>query len=165
MVNFICNTDVVQIQSSTRSNMPTFKGMVLDSNFFLETGGKDRVVVGLQPRSIWREKTTPLNCSASNELFGVIKSYLSQNKDVKKILFLKKNDVLHIWTVLCQYEDEESRKAVYKQESALIKYLSHLNFHFDFYLIENNEVGEVMSSGAVVIYDKDIVDYGKNWTL
>ena len=110
-----------------------------------------------QSLSNWNQE-----CTISNILLTTIKDYLGQNENVEKILLLRSNNILHIWTVVSTYQDEAIRRSVYQQESLLMQHLSKHDFHFDFYLIELEEVGEVMASGVIVLYDKMETNHGKS---
>ena len=93
--------------------------------------------------------------TVSDELISCIRQHLSQSEYVEKILFVKEDGMLRIWTAVSFYSDEKCRRAVYRQELLLMNdLLSKRNLHFDFYLIEPHEVEEILSGGAALIYDK-----------
>ena len=92
--------------------------------------------------------------TSSNELLETITNYLKRGEGVEKILFQKTDEVLRIWTVLSEYENEEKRISVYRQEKLLMKELAGRKYRFDFYIIEEDEVNEVLSSGAILIFNR-----------
>lgn len=96
------------------------------------------------------------NLTVSTELYERIISFLKVVEGVEKIIFQKTDDVLHIWTVVRQYDNEEKRKAIYKQESLLMKDLISREYRYDFYLIAPDEVEEILSSGGILIFDKQV---------
>ena len=101
-------------------------------------------------RSDWHQDNT-----VSDEMISSIRNYLCQGEYVEGILFMKEGNILHIWTVVSSYSDEKCRRAIYNQECLLMKDISSKrNLHFDFYLIEPQEVGDLLSSGAILIYDR-----------
>lgn len=145
---------------STEKAIAKVGQVFLDECLYLKTDiGKHELLIILKPKRFRRISFTDSSeltvvRNHSNELFTIIKHYLAQERCVEQILFLKKDDIFHIWTVISNYDNEENRKLIYKKEVAVMNFLSKLNFHFDFYLIEADEVSEVLSSGAVVIYSK-----------
>jgi len=146
---------------STEENIASAEQVFLDDYFLFKTDiGRYELFIILRPRKLNRSRSLPDNSESvidhnyTNELFSIIRHYLAQCKHVEKILFLKKEDVFHIWTVNAEYDIEENRKAVYTKEMELMTYLSKVGFHFDFYIIEPDDVDEVLSSGASIIYNK-----------
>ena len=93
--------------------------------------------------------------TVSDELISCIRKHLSQSEYVEKILFVKEDAMLRIWTAVSSYSDEKCRRAVYHQELLLMDdLLSKRNLHFDFYLIEPQDVEEILSGGAALIFDR-----------
>lgn len=92
--------------------------------------------------------------TASNELLETIINYLKRVQKVEKIIFQKTDEILRIWSVLSEYENEENRKSVYHQEKLLMKELVSRKYQFDFYIIEKNKADEILSSGAILIFDR-----------
>ena len=92
--------------------------------------------------------------TSSNELLETIINYLKRVEGVEKILFQKTDEVLRIWSVLLEYENEGKRISVYHQEKFLMKELASRKYRFDFYIIEEDEVNEVLSSGAILIFNR-----------
>ena len=100
------------------------------------------------------ESNQNLDLTSSNELFETIINFLKAAEGVEKILCQKKDEVLRIWTVLAEYDKEEKRKAVYHQEKLLMRDLMSRKYRFDFYIIGEEEVGEIISSGPSLIFDR-----------
>lgn len=101
-------------------------------------------------------KSDSAKCVNSQDLVFTIINYLSQEKCVNKVLLLKEKDLFHVWTVIDEYNNENNRKSVYRQECNLMKYMAKINLHFDFYLIESEEVKDTLSSGAVIVYERKV---------
>lgn len=90
----------------------------------------------------------------SRRTLVAIKHFLSKAECVKKILFLAKEGTIHIWTAIFEYNNENNRKLVYGQEIELTRFLKGADCYFDFHLTELEEVDEIVSLGAKVIYDR-----------
>ena len=126
--------------------------------FKTDIGSHDLFIV-LNPKT---NVTTPIKNDIINtfeqtntdKLFLPIKHFFSRVECVKTLLFLKKNDVIHIWTAIADYDTEANRRLVYKEESQLMKYLSTVHLDFNFCLIELEEIEEILSAGATIIFDK-----------
>jgi hypothetical protein len=146
---------------STKSQVATTKEVFLDEYFFTKTDiGRYELIIVLRPREFQRLIYTnnlevTFGQNHSNELFSIIKHYLAQENSVEKILFLKKGDIFHIWSAMSNYHNPEVRKSIYSKERDLMNFLSRANFHFDFFLVEPDEVDELLSAGATVMYDKE----------
>lgn len=132
----------------------------LDEYIFAKTDiGKYELIIILKPKRLRKisfagSSDLYIAQNHSNELFSIIKHYLAKEENVEKILFLKKDDIFHIWTVISGYNDEENRKKIYKREIELMSFFSRADFHFDFYLIDFDEIDEVLSLGAIIIYER-----------
>jgi len=157
----IRNSSNTQINSlTTESNISKTNQVFIDEYLFAKTDiGQYELIIILRPKNINRitqsqNSLLPIGQNYSNELFSIIKHYLGQSDFVQKILILKKGDVFYIWTVISDYTSEECRKIIYKNELNLMNFLSKAKFHFDFYLIESEEVDEIISAGALVIYKR-----------
>lgn len=135
----------------------------IDEAVFLKTDiGTHELIIVLRPKNlsskiIETEGTSNQSpdLTSSNELFETIINCLKGAGEIVKIFFQMKDEVLRIWTVLLDYENEKKRKAVYHQEKLLMKELRSRKYRFDFYIIEEDEAIEVLSSGAILIFDKD----------
>ena len=92
--------------------------------------------------------------TSSNELLETIINYLKRVAGVEKIIFQKTDEILRIWSVFSEYENEEKRISVYRQEKLLMKELVGRKYRFDFYIIEEDEVNDVLSSGAILIFNR-----------
>lgn len=90
----------------------------------------------------------------SDILYLIIKSFLAKATSVKKIFFLERDNVIHIWILISGYGNEAKRKLVYNREAALCNFLSKSELHFDFLLIDSDEVEEILSLGVHTLYDR-----------
>ncbi len=145
---------------STEKQISSIKKVFLDECILFKSDIEEyELIIILRPKKLGRialpdSSVLPVEYNRSNKLFSIIRHYLSQAKCVEKILFLKEDDIFHIWTIISDYYNEDNRKAVYKKEGELMDFLSKADFNFDFYLIESVDVEDVLSSGAVIIYDR-----------
>lgn len=148
---------------NTEQSIPKTNTVFCDEYLFVKTDvERYELFVILRPKDKFRKQyyiqdTTEsdlIECTHSDKLFTIIKHYLAQNGNVEKLLFLQEDNLLHIWTAISNYNAENDRREIYRKEAELTKFLSRAGFHFDFYLIESEEVNDVLSSGAVVIYEK-----------
>lgn len=148
-----------QEPNSSEKIFPSINGVFLDECIYAKSDiGKYDLIIILKPKKfrtvIAKDSSLALTRNRSNELFATIKHFLAQDEMVQSILFLKKDDLLHIWTVISGYDSEENRKTIYNRERELVNFLSRLDFHFDFYLIEAEEVEEILSLGAISIFKR-----------
>ncbi len=133
-----------------------------DEAVFLKTDiGKHELIIVLRPKNLSQKiietegaSNQSPDLTFSNELFETIINYLKGAGEIVKIFFQMKDEVLRIWTVLPDYENEKKRKVVYHQEKLLMKELRSRKYRFDFYIIEEDEASEVLSCGAILIFDK-----------
>ena len=144
--------------SMDTSRNDVFLGPVIyqDEVFYWKTDiAQHELIVILRPKRLSQAVSNQnFDLTSSNELFETIIDHLKAAQGVENILFQQKDEMLRIWTVLPEYEDEGKRKAVYQQEKLLMKELVGRKYRFDFYIIEHDEVDEVLSSGAISIFNK-----------
>jgi len=146
---------------STENKVATTKQVFLDEYFFSKTDiGEYELIIVLRPKKFGRiayidNSDITLGQNHSNELFSIIRHYLAQEKQVERILFLKKDEVFHVWTVISEYQKPEIRRSIYNKERELMNFLARANFHFSFFLIEPDEADELLFSGSIVIYDRE----------
>lgn len=140
-----------------------------ESVFYKTDVGSHELIVILRPkpktlsdRGFLSSNQSNCNFTLSTELDERIINFLKEVEVVEKIIFQKTDDVLHVWTVIQQYDNEKQRKAVYEQERLLMKDLMTQEYRFDFYLIESDEVEEILSSGGILIFDRHVGYNGKN---
>ena len=126
-----------------------FKGNIKNSELLLISKPKS-----LNNR-IYRDwSNNNLNSNLSNEIFEKILSYLTQEVSVGAILCQKTEDILHIWTALTNFDDENNRRKVYKLELSLMKDMKNLNQIFNFQLIRTEEVDDIVSSGGILLFKR-----------
>lgn len=155
---------VLEVNTTEQQNPTSSKSIFFDEVYILKTDiEKYNVWIVLAPKPKLKKPYPCISQSSesdsyeltdSNALFIIIKHFLAQVKCVEKILFLKKEDTIHIWTAISEYNSEENRRLVYNQEKKLTIFLSKVDFRFDFYIIESEDVPEIESSGASIIWER-----------
>lgn len=149
-------------QTGTENDIAKTSEMFLDETLLYKTDIENyEVIIIIRPKELSKIKNRIENPSnwcqdytSSDELFTTIIDSLRESQHIEKILFLQRENVLHIWSVISDYQNEAIRKEIYAKEKLLMENLSKRDYNFDFYLIEPDESSEVISSGAIVIYDK-----------
>jgi methionine synthase I (cobalamin-dependent) len=149
------------LEVSTSKIMSLIRSVSSDEFFFLKTDmGSTQLVILSRPKrllgqanSFGNRSNFNLNLNSSNELFDKIIEYLIK-AGVEAIVFEKIDDVLHIWSVIDNYDDESKRRNVYTQESLLMKNLKEQGYSFNFQLIRSENLEDVLSSGGILIYKK-----------
>lgn len=108
---------------------------------------------------ICRNQSTPdssglrLVLISTADIYNEMVKILSKNPVIEKIFIIREENTFYIWTALSQY-DKNARYSLYNSELEIIKHFASVEFHFDFHLAEPDDVEELLSSGAKIIYTK-----------
>lgn len=128
----------------------TFSGDFID----IDTKSK-----ALDYEIICRNQSTPdsselrLVLISTADIYNEMVKILSKNPVIEKIFIIREENTFCIWTALSQY-DKNARYSLYNSELGIIKHFANVEFHFDFHLAEPDDVEELLSSGAKIIYTK-----------